>query len=157
MKISVTAIMDTREQYPFLFPTMPAKLGTLDTGDYSVAGIEHLVTVERKSLSDLLGCCGRDRDRFKRELQRMRAYRFRLLVVEANLADLEAGEWRSKLKPNHVLGSLAAWSAQYTLPVWLGGDHDACGRFVERFLYHSARQVALEADAFFLKVRRNDG
>ncbi|KKM92484.1 hypothetical protein LCGC14_1218140 [marine sediment metagenome] len=145
---SPTIIIARNEQIPFVFTNMPSEPGTLVTGDYNVKGLEHLITVERKSLSDLLGCIGGDRDRFKRELQRMRAYRFRLLVVEASAADLEAGEWRSKLQPAHVMGSLAAWTGQYSLPVWLAGTHDAGARFVERFLYQAARCIASEAQAF---------
>lgn len=147
MKIEATVIVDSREQQPLVFDNLPAVTGTLSTGDYSVVGLEHLIAVERKELGDLLACCGRERDRFKRELQRLRAYRFRLLVVEADAATLEAGAWRSKLKPAHVLGALAAWTAQYGLPVWLGGDHAAAGRFVERFLYQAARCVATELSA----------
>lgn len=147
MKIAPTAIIDTREQEPFEFVNMPSAPGTLTTGDYSVKGLEHLVAVERKSLPDLLGCVGGDRDRFKRELQRLRAYRFRLLVIEATAAEIEAGGWRCKVHPNSVIGSLAGWAAQYGLPVWLGGSHESCGRFVERFLYQAARAVVLEAEA----------
>ena len=137
-------IIDTREQHPLAFANLPTTIGSLDTGDYSVAGLEHLIAVERKSLDDLLACCGRERDRFKRELQRLRAYRFRLLVIEADAAELEAGAWRSTLQPNHVLGSLAAWTAQYGLAVWLAGTHEAAGRFVERYLYQCARAVLAE-------------
>lgn len=146
-------IVDSREQLPFEFANMPSEPGTLDTGDYSIRGLEHLVAVERKSLDDLLACCGRERDRFKRELQRLRAYRFRLLVIEASAADLEAGDWRSKLKPAHVMGSLAAWTAQYSLPVWLAGGHDAGARFVERFLYQAARCITSENNSSATRLR----
>lgn len=140
----VTILIDTREQAPFVFAEMPTRPKTLDTGDYSIAGLEHLIAVERKSIDDLLACCGRERDRFKRELQRLQAYRFRLLVVETDAAALEAGRWRSKLHSSHVLGSLAAWSAQFTLPVWLGGSHEACGRYVEKYLFQCVRRVRTE-------------
>ncbi len=146
-ELSPTILIDTREQAPLEFENLPSKPGTLDTGDYSISGLEHLVTVERKSLDDLLSCIGTARDRFKRELQRLRAYRFRLLVVEADAATLELGEWQSKIRPSCVLGSLAAWTAQYGLPIWLAGSHVAAGRFVEKFLYQSARTVAQEASA----------
>lgn len=155
MKLAPILIIDTREQAPFTFANLPSEPGTLDAGDYSVRGLEHLVAVERKSLDDLLACVGRERERFKRELQRLRAYRFRLLIVEASAADLEAGHWHSKLTPAHVLGSLAAWTAQYTLPVWLGGTHDESGRFAERFLYQAARTVAGEAEAVFGKLKES--
>ncbi|MFH1108733.1 MAG: ERCC4 domain-containing protein [Planctomycetota bacterium] len=147
MKPEPCIIIDSREQNPLDFPTLTATVGTLDTGDYSIVGLTNLVAVERKSIDDLLTCIGRERDRFKRELQRLRAYRFRLLVVEASAADLEAGQWRSNLKPAHVVGSLAAWCVQYGLPIWLAGDHGAAGRFVEKFLYQCARTLANEYEA----------
>lgn len=147
MKLAPTIIVDSREQAPWGFANIPTEVGTLQTGDYSVRGLEHLIAVERKSLDDLLGCIGRERDRFKRELQRLQAYRFRLLAVEASAADLERGEWRSKVQPAHLMGSLAAWTAQYCLPIWLGGDHAACAEFVEKYLFQCARTVAREAEA----------
>ena len=156
MKISPTIVIDTREQKPLRFDNMPAERGTLATGDYSVKGLEHLIAVERKSLDDLLRCVGRNRDRFKAELQRLRAFRFRVLVVECSAADIERGGtdadvprggWRSRLQLAHVMGSLAAWTAQYGLPVWMAGDHDAAARFVERFLYQAARCVLTDYEA----------
>lgn len=147
---SPTVVIDTREQTPLEFE-LPTVRGTLDTGDYSVLGLEHLIAVERKSLSDFLGCVGHGRDRFKRELQRMRAYRFRLLVIETDARTIEAGSlnaaWRSALQPAHVMGALAAWIAQYGITVWLAGDHAAGGRFVERYLRQCARRVAAELQA----------
>jgi DNA excision repair protein ERCC-4 len=147
MSIQPTIVIDSREQEPLTFSNLPTVRGTLDTGDYSIRGLEHLVAVERKSLGDLLACVGRERDRFKRELQRLRAYRFRILVIEASAENLERGDWRSQLQPSHVLGSLAAWIAQHGLPIWLAGDHEATGRFVERYLFQAARAVANEHEA----------
>ena len=147
MKINPVILIDSREQDPLVFAHLPSERSTLDTGDYSVKGLTHLVACERKSLDDLLGCVGRERDRFRRELQRLRAYRFRMLVIEASAADLERGEWRSHLLPAHVLGSLAAWTAQFALPIWLAGDHQAAGRFTERWLYQCARTVASELES----------
>ncbi len=144
MKISPVIVTDSREQTPWEFCNLPTELGTLATGDYSLKNLTHLVAIERKSLDDLLACIGIHRDRFKRELQRLRAFRFRCLVVEASYADLEGGAWRSKIQPSHVLGSLAAWMAQYSLPVMLAGDHQAAARFAERYLFQAARCIAQE-------------
>ena len=51
-------IIDSREQRPFDFLSQNGDIeterGTLDTGDYSVAGLESRVAVERKSLADLV-------------------------------------------------------------------------------------------------------
>lgn len=147
MKIEPTVIIDSREKQPLVFANLPSASGTLQAGDYSVRGLEHLVAAERKNVDDLLTCVGRERDRFKRELQRLRAYRFRLLVVEADALTLESGAWRSQVSPASVLGSLAAWTAQFCLPIWLARDHDMAGRFVERFLFQAARCVATEYEA----------
>lgn len=151
MTITPTIIIDTREQTPWTF-TLPTEVATLDAGDYSVKGLEHLIAVERKSLSDLLGCIGTHRGRFKRELQRLRGYRFRMLIVETTAAALEAGEWRSKVHPNAVLGSLAAWTAQYDLLIWPGGDNEASGRFAERYLVQAVQTIAREAQAVGVTV-----
>ena len=146
-EINPIVLIDSREQLPFEFANLTAERGTLDTGDYSVKGLEHLVSVERKALDDLLACVGSSRPRFKRELARMQGYRFRLLVVEADAAAIEAGDWCSQLHPNHVLGSLASWTARFCIPVWLSGSHESGARFTERFLYQSARHVVEETQA----------
>ncbi len=70
----VVAIVDTREQLPLGLTPLQSVEGTLTTGDYSVAGLKHVVAIERKSLPDLLGCIGQQRDRFDREVQRLLAY-----------------------------------------------------------------------------------
>ena len=95
----VTAIVDTREQIPLDLKALLTMRGTLQTADYSILGLEHVIALERKSLSDLLGCVGVERERFEREVQRLLAYPVRALVVEATWPDLEQGEWRSKVTP----------------------------------------------------------
>ena len=144
MKISPTIIIDTREQTPWKFANLRTIAGSLTTGDYSISGLTHLVAVERKGLDDLLSCVGRHRDRFRRELARLRGFRFRAVIVEASYTDLEAGEWRSQVKPAAVLGSLAGWQCQYSLPVMLVGTHRAGAEFCERYLFQAARRIVQE-------------
>jgi hypothetical protein len=45
----VTAIVDTREQLPLTLVPLKVQTATLDTGDYSLTGCEHIVRIERKS------------------------------------------------------------------------------------------------------------
>jgi len=47
-------LIDTREQDPLPITRYPSARGTLSTCDYSFAGGEHLFTVERKSIPDLV-------------------------------------------------------------------------------------------------------
>jgi hypothetical protein len=136
-------VIDTREKTPWRFD-VPTVHGTLHAGDYSVMGLENIITVERKSLDDLLACVGRERNRFKRELQRLRSYRYRSLVIESTADALHAGNWRSGVHPNAALGSLASWQAEYHVPIWLGGSPNLCARFVQCYLRHTVRALERE-------------
>ncbi len=135
----VVAIVDTREQLPLDLAPLQTVTGTLTTGDYSVKGLESIVAIERKSLSDLLSCIGTSRERFDREVQRLLAYPVRCLVIEATWPDLEQGEWRSQITPAAAIGSLLGWVA-LGLPVVMAGDHQRAGRCVSRLLYIAARR-----------------
>ena len=107
-------IIDTREQRPLVFPAgVATKVGKLTHGDYSLEGFADLVTIERKSLPDLVGCVGRERDRFKRELLSLRGYRYAAVVVEASMGKVIAGKWRGKVKAPAVIGSMASWGIRY--------------------------------------------
>ncbi len=69
-KADMTIVQDTREQRPLVFPEAKVRVATLTTGDYSLEHFEDKITIERKSLPDLLGSLGNDRDRFMREVLR---------------------------------------------------------------------------------------
>ena len=50
-------VIDTREHCPLPFSRLATIRATLQSGDYSVLGVEHAFAVERKSVADLVGCC----------------------------------------------------------------------------------------------------
>jgi DNA excision repair protein ERCC-4 len=135
----VVAIVDSREQLPFDLAPLRTVQGSLPTGDYSVVGLESVIAIERKSLSDLLGCVGSERERFDREVQRLLAYPSRLLLIETSWGDLEAGEWRSQVTPAAAVGSVLGWIAM-GLPVILAGDRERAQRYAARFLFTVARR-----------------
>jgi ERCC4-type nuclease len=141
---AVTAIIDTREQLPLDLSPLRTTRGTLTTGDYSVLGLESVVSIERKSLADLLGCVGGDRERFDREVQRLIAYPVCCLVVESTWGDLEAGKWNSRVTSSAAIGSCLGWIAS-GLPVLMAGDHERAGRYVSRLLFTAARRRWREA------------
>ena len=141
---SIVAIIDSREQLPLDLAPLASEVGTLATGDYSVKGLEHVVSVERKSLGDLLSCVGTSRERFDREVQRLLAYPVRCLVVESTWTEIERGEWRSRITPQSAIGSLIGWIA-HGLPVLMAGDHARAGRYTSRLLYTAARRRWREA------------
>lgn len=61
-------LYDTREQKICKIPGAVEKMQK--TGDYSVAGLEGIVGIERKSGCDFLGSCGKGHDRLNREMER---------------------------------------------------------------------------------------
>jgi DNA excision repair protein ERCC-4 len=142
----VVAVVDSREQLPLNLSPLRSVAGTLTTGDYSVNGLESIVAVERKSLSDLLGCVGQHRERFDREVIRLLAYPTRAIVVESTWADIERGDWQSRITPAAAIGSLLGWIAA-GVPVILAGDHERAGRYVSRLLFTAARRRWREARA----------
>ena len=147
----ITAVIDTREQISLDLSPLQTVAGSLVTGDYSVRGLEHVVSIERKSLPDLLGCIGRDRERFEKEIMRLAAYPVRALVIESSWREIEAGDWRSKVTPAAVLGSLLAWIGT-GLPVIMCDDHTRAGRYVSRLLFLAARRRWRESRSLLTEV-----
>lgn len=132
-------LVDTREQSPWYFGDMRTEFTTLTTGDYSVKGLESLVAVERKSIPDLVACCGRERERFERELQRLKAYETRLVVVEGNWVDFENSNYRSQISPESVIASICGWISE-GIPFVLAGNQTRAARIAARIMYLGARR-----------------
>lgn len=149
----ITAIVDTREQTPSDLGPIPFEAGTLCTGDYSVKGLEKFIRIERKSLPDLLGCIGKDRDRFEREMVRLRGFAHKSVLVEATWQDIYAGEWRSKLTPNHVIGSIVRWQLD-GVPFVLAGPRPHSCKMLQKILYLGAREYYKIYDAFSPNVSK---
>ena len=93
---SITIVIDTREQAPLVFSQLQSVRGTLTTGDYSIQGLQELFSVERKSVGDLVGCCmGENRERFERELHRLRGFRHRDFEFYEGLPQVRRGDLQS--------------------------------------------------------------
>lgn len=126
-------LIDTREQRPYSFET-ENETGTLPTGDYSLVGAENLVSIERKSIDDLIGCLTTGRDRFERELYRGRALDYFALIVEVSLSDLSNGRYQSKMLPKAAIQSLLAFSIRYHLPIFFVENRRYGARVTESLL-----------------------
>ena len=107
----LTAIIDSREQTPLAL-LIPSVRGTLQTGDYSLRGLEHLVAIERKSIQDLAMSCGRERDRFDRCIDRLRHMPLGMIVIEGTEEDIERKRYRGEMHPNAILGAVHSWRAR---------------------------------------------
>lgn len=151
----VTAVIDSREQMPFTLSPMKTVRGTLATADYSIAGLENVIAIERKSLGDLISCIGAERERFEKEIQRLLAYPTRAVIVETTWHQLESGGWRSNVTPQSAVGSVVGWIAA-GVPFVMAGDHLHADRFAARLLFIAARRRWREARALVNAVCTED-
>jgi len=121
-------LCDTREQRP---PPLPEgcsyERATLGEGDYTTTALRSLAIVERKTAPDLAGTLTSGRERFEREADRLRAFPFRCVVVEASAAKVSR---LGRIAPAALLGSLASFHARWGLPTIFLESPEAVGRYL---------------------------
>lgn len=127
---------DSREQRPLVFRDLASEVVGLQSGDYIVLGMESDFAVERKSVSDLLGSVTRERDRFERELHRLRGFAFKRLVIVGTSADVEA----QAPNPKAVFSSLSAIEVKWGVPVYWYANPDAAALAIERWAWFAWRE-----------------
>lgn len=115
-------VIDSREQAPWYFDSFDAETEVrgLKTGDYSVAGYEDRITIERKSIPDIVGTITRGRKRFESELDRMQSMDYSAVMIE--------GSWENMLRwcimhtdmnPKSLNNSILTFSMRYPLTHWI--------------------------------------
>ncbi|MEZ6100260.1 MAG: ERCC4 domain-containing protein [Pirellulaceae bacterium] len=136
-------ITDTREQEPYAFACQSVR-AKLDAGDYSVAGFEGRVAVERKSLPDFVRTVFHESDRFAVELEKLAGMEAASIVVEADLDAVLRGRHRDALRavdPHALLGAATHITVRWGVPVcWCGSRQAACA-FTESYLRMFVRHV----------------
>ena len=120
-------LVDTREQAPLpLYANHPnwfcgERRVALKTGDYTLEGMEDLLSLERKSLSDVAACTVAYRQRFLAACARLARFRWKAILVEATLEDIKGGfeqfDIPTEVHPNAVCGTLDAIEAKFGIPV----------------------------------------
>jgi len=142
-------IADTRELAPYTFTNYDVEIvkAGLPAGDYSLPGAESVVAIERKTVDDLVGCLmGKDRERFARELARLRPYVLAAVVCECTLEDISRARYVSNMKPQAALQSIIAMQVRYGVPlVWAGnrngGEYVTHG-LLQKYAYEIRKQHA---------------
>ncbi len=117
-------LVDTRERDPFDLSDFPNWIGgerrkKLGAGDYSVEGMESMLALERKTLSDLITTVMQYRPRFFRMCERPARCRWKALLIEASYEDVKY-PYDDEYAPAHsnaVSGTLDALEAKYGIPV----------------------------------------
>jgi hypothetical protein len=125
-------LIDRREKAPYSFTGFSTdiiqgnkplrvlkRVVDLLSGDYSLAGLQDEIAVERKSLDDLFHTLGQERDRFQRELIRLSSLTFAAVVVEAEWSTiLNNPPEGSRLPPKVVFRSVITWQQQFPTIHW---------------------------------------
>ncbi|MQF98248.1 MAG: hypothetical protein FI729_01785 [SAR202 cluster bacterium] len=86
-------IKDTREQEGYYFSAYGSCLGMveqkLDTGDYAIQGLEDKCCIERKGcIEELAINLGKTKHAFLNEIERMKSFPHKFIILEFELSDL---------------------------------------------------------------------
>jgi len=144
-------IVDSREQNPFSFTRFRGWFSgverkPLSLGDYSVAGLENVCTVERKDLSDLVHSLTAERRAFVGRLREMSRYPQRLLVITAALSQVKSLYPHSRANPNKITQSLIAALAGLGVPFLCVETHELGEEIVASYLYQAHLYQWLETN-----------
>lgn len=142
----LTIVIDSREQRPFSFAAEVAGSvrKALPAGDYSIEGNETVIAVERKTLEDFISTLVHARERFIRELTKLRDYRFAWIIVEGSLDEVLRGRYASRVQPAALLG-LTTWvMTEYQIPVLFAHDRPCARALTESLLVSAVKKMTRE-------------
>lgn len=110
-----TIVVDTREQTPWEFEDYAVASRKLDTGDYSIEGMEDIFTIERKrSVSEIANNISEKR--FDDVLHRLQNYQHKFILLEFTLNNVL----------DYPIGS--------TVPKKLWGGLKITGKYILKYL-----------------------
>ncbi|GMV90530.1 MAG: hypothetical protein AMXMBFR82_03080 [Candidatus Hydrogenedentota bacterium] len=141
--------VDTREQSILPIEAYRLETVTLPVGDYGIRGFSDWnnprFIVERKSLDDLVSSLTGERDRFMREIEKLRQFGFRAILVEGLEAEIHFRQYRSLARPQSILASLAAIQTRANVHVIWCGDPTGAARSLERLVRQFVRGIEKDA------------
>lgn len=131
----LTIITDSREQRELDFSRFKGVATIrqgLKTGDYSIAGFENSYCIERKSVEDLVGTLIGGHERFLREMERMRDFDEKYILVEHTPTILfnycRNHGWQRKF--DTIIQSLLAYACHYDVRVRFCKDREDMARYI---------------------------
>lgn len=149
-----TIIIDSREKKPWRFnkcSTCEASLiQKLDTGDYTMQGMESIFVIERKSsVPELYVNLGAEKARFIREMERIQSFKHKFLFFEFSIDDIYKWPTISKritgrrcgLTPQYIVSMLVEIQIKYGVGIiFLGSMKEEkekahIKQFINRFIY----------------------
>lgn len=132
-------VVDTREQRPYKFREDDVRK-KLDTGDYSIEGLEDCICVERKEINDFIASVipGRGWKRFQKELERLQKFELACILLEGTWEDVCEKQYRSELHPHSLQGFIMRILVDYNIPIYFAVDRTYGKIFVEKWLQRAA-------------------
>ena len=106
-----------------------------------LAAVAFVSFAQDASLDELAGCFTRDRDRFRREMERAISSNAKvyLLIENASWEAILNHRYRSRFNPEAFKASLTAWTARYGLiPVFCKAD--TSGMLIREILYREIKE-----------------
>lgn len=158
---SMSILVDSREQ-----PTEQAvkryksfgceySRATLDSGDYTFNflcnNVAHFTTtkrivpevvIERKcSVDEIAQNFTHERDRFRREFERMKEHKAKayVLVENATWENIVNGKYRSKMNPDALVASMLAFQSRYDIS-YIFCKSETSGRLIHDILYRELKE-----------------
>lgn len=154
----LTIICDTREKVNghvtkyFKEQNVPYISRKLDAGDYSAQvgalSLEKDIVVERKhNLDEICGNFTAERERFEREFMRAKAYGTKvvLIIENATWSDIFVGNYRSKVSPKSLLGSLLSWMVRYNVTVTFCKPSET-GKLIHGIMHYAAKELLVNGN-----------
>jgi ERCC4-type nuclease len=140
---SFTIIVDTREQQPWTFDNYVTANQKLDTGDYSILGMENILAIERKkSVSEFANNI--TESRFKDVVARLSQLKHSFLLLEFNLEDVliyPVGSnvpkkmWdKIKISPSFIIKHLLELQIYHNIKIIFCGDSDNAEKMATHIL-----------------------
>lgn len=138
-----TIIVDTREQQPWTFENYATAHKKLDTGDYSIEGLQHLLCIERKkSVSEFANNIVESR--FQDVVMRMSQLKYSFLLLEFSLHDIliyPVGStvpkkmWdKIKITPAFLMKHILELQLQHNIKVYFCGNSSNAEKMAEFIL-----------------------
>jgi ERCC4-type nuclease len=144
-----TIIIDTREQQPWSFEHYATANKKLDTGDYSIEGLEEVLAIERKkSVSEFANNI--TESRFKDVITRLSNIKHSFLLLEFELDDVliyPVGSnvpkrmWdKIKISPSFIMKHLLELQIYHNIKVIFCGDADNAAKMAE-FIFKKVNYI----------------
>ncbi len=135
----MTIVVDTREQTPYTFSMFDGGKveivrKKLDAGDYSLAGHEHEIAIERKTHADAYHCLGKGRKRFRCEIDRLLGHKYAAIIIECSLQKFIEPPPNSMLNPSAAVNTLISWDIRFGVRAIFASSRDLAETYVYRML-----------------------